>query len=1017
MRKIIVLCFLCMLCSVFCWAQEMSVSGFVYEDGTNEPISGVSIVIHGSNKGTISGSDGGYRISAKRGDNLRFSYVGMKEVAVTVDNARIDVAMAPGDYELDEVVVVAFGTQRRMDMASSVSSLKNERLAEAPVFSMEQAIQGKMPGVKMTIASGVPGGNVVARVRGASSFSAGNNPLFVVDGIPMNDNTYNINNYGHETLSAIADLNPSDIASVEVLKDASASALYGSRASNGVILITTKKGEYNNNKIKFDAYYGVQDFVKKVDFTNARAWLQVQNEARDNYNADNNLSDGDRLYQRHLGDPNNPQADVDWVDEITRSSGAIQNYQVAFSGGNNKSRSYISGGYFSQKGLVKKSDYDKYNFRANLDQQVLPVLKVGTDLTLTYMTTTRLNGSNNIYSPWSNAIGQRPDEPIYNTDGTYYPTNQYNPMQILNETEFNTRKLRFIGGVYAELKLYKDLMFKTRLGTDLSYLSEHTYENSKSLSGKSSNGTALDGRSWMSQLVTENMFVYEYRFDNIKMDYLLGQSYQENVTDYNYVTGKNFPSDALKYLSSASLIDGGSSSWTKNALLSYFGRARVIVSEKYIAELSVRRDGSSKFSGDKKYGTFPSGALGWNIDKESFFTKNDVLTGLKFRTSYGLTGNQGGISDFVSRSQLSPAYSYNDLPGFAVDAKANKDLKWEKTEQFNAGFDFGFLNSRISATIDYYNKKTRDLLMNRSLPSTSGFSTMMDNIGSVRNEGVEFSFTSHNISNKNFTWTTHFNITHEWNKILALNKTNAGDWIDETTGWYQIRSVGKPIGAYYLIKSQGVYQNQTEIPESLWNRGVRPGDMKYEDFNGDGDISSADRQIVDAPEPKVYGGFDNTFIYKSLDLSVSTYLSLGGKLLAMWALEEGGANLGYSLGAITQEAADKRWTGEGTSSSVPRAIYGTQGQWNTQLSDRFFEDASFFKIKEVALGYTLPRTVSRKAYLENLRLYVKAQNLFTFTKYSGYDPEVMSVAASITGADQGTQPQTRSFIFGISVTL
>lgn len=1014
MRKLIYLLITCLLPFVG-QAQEMVVSGHVF-DQAGEVIPGVTVRLEGTQTGTVTNADGVYTITARQGAGLLFSYIGMKDVRVRVSGPVMNATMNAEDYALDEVVVVAFGTQRRSDMASSVASLKNERMGQLPVFSVEQAMQGKMAGVKMNVSTGVPGGNVIARVRGASSFSAGNNPLFVVDGIPMNDVTYNFTNYGHETLSAIADLNPSDIASIEVLKDASASALYGSRASNGVILITTKKGEYNQNKIQLDAYYGIQSFAKKVEFANARTWLEVQNEARTNYNADNNLSEGDRLFQQPLGDPNNPAADVDWLDEITRSNGAIQNYQLSFSGGNNRTRSYLSGGYFNQKGLVKKNDYEKYNFRVNLDHQIIPILKVGTDLTMTYMTTNRIHGSNNIYSPWSNAIAQRPDESVYNADGGYYLTNQYNPVQTLNETNYNTRKMRLIGGVFAELKIWKGLQFKTRFGTDLSNVIEQTYENSRSLQGASAKGSALDGRSFMSQLMVENMFTYDHKLDFMTMNFLLGQSYQENTSDYNYVQGRNFASDDLKYLSSASQISGGSSGWTRNALLSYFGRARFLIKDKYIVEGSVRRDGSSKFSADNQYGTFPSGALGWIIDRESFFPENEVLTGLKLRTSYGLTGNQGGISDFVSRSQLASA-SYNDLPGFAVTTKANKDLKWEKTQQFDIGLDMHFLESRITATFDYYNKKTVDLLMSRSLPSTSGFSAMTDNIGSVRNEGIEFSFLSRNIVNKDFTWTTQFNLTHEWNKVLALNKSPEGEWIDEATGWYQIRSVGKPIGAYYLIKSDGVYQNKEEIPATLWEQGIRPGDMRYEDYNEDGAINSNDRQIVQAPEPKFYGGFDNYFTYKDFDLSVSTYFSYGGKLLAMWAAEEGSSNLGYSLGAITQKAADERWTGEGTSNKIPRAVYGNQGNYNTQMSDRFFEDASFLKIKDITLGYTLPRDLTRKAYVQSLRLYVKGENLWTITKYSGFDPEVMSAAGMVTGADQGTQPQPRSFLFGVSITL
>lgn len=992
----------------------MNIHGQV-TDLNGELLVGVVIENKGSGKNTVTDVEGAYDIEAQKGETLVFSYVGMKPQTLKVNKAIENIILYYNDKNLSEVVVVAFGTQRKADLASSVVSYKDTKMGEIPAFSVEQIMQGKMSGVQMSVSSGTPGANVVARIRGASSLLAGNNPLFVIDGIPINTTTDYFTNYGNETLSAVADINPSDIASVEVLKDASASALYGSRASNGVILITTKKGEYNENKISFSSYYGVQDLVKKVEFADAKTWLQVQNEARQNYNTDNNLSIGDNLYQNSLGDPDNPRANTNWIDEISRNNSIIQNYQLAISSGTSKSRNYISGGYFSQDGLIKENNYEKFNFRINYDNQIKSYLKVGTDISLTRMETNRIFGSNNIYSPWKNALFGRPDEPIYDSDGQYYATTRYNPIQVLNETKYKTRKTRILGNIYAELNIWDGLKFKTRNGLDVSYLTETAYANSKSVEGSSVKGKALDGRSWMRQIITENMFTYDKQFEKLNLSLLSGQSYQKNESDFNYVEGNNFASTYLQYLASASQITGGSSSWTSNALLSFFGRAKAIYDEKYIAELSIRTDGSSKFSGSNRYGTFPSAALAWVVNNESFFPKNKILTDVKIRSSYGLTGNQEGINDFASTSKLSEA-AYDNLPGFAITTKVNQNLKWEKTQQLDLGLDAGFLNSRITLTMDYYHKKTKDLLMSRTLVSTSGFSSMTDNIGSLKNEGLEFAVVSHNLIGE-FTWTTRLNLSHQWNEILSLSKNNNGEWIDQSHGWYQIRRVGKPIGSFYLIKAQGVYQNKEEIPQKLWDKGVRPGDMKYEDFNQDGNIDSNDRQVVDSPDPKLFGGFDNQFAYKNFDLSISTYFSLGGKIYSLWAAGNATANLGYSLYSITKEMADNRWHGEGTSNSVPRAIYGSQGQWNTQTSTRFLEDASFFKCKDITLGYTIPQSFSSRFSLSYLRVYAKVQNLFTITGYSGYDPEVQSVSTSLSGIDQGTQPQPRSFLFGMNLTF
>lgn len=1010
--RIVILTFILSFLFLFSsFAQNQKIKGII-TDSEKQPLIGVLIENKTTGNKEVSEADGSYTIGANIGNILTFAYLGMETKSVVVaDEMIVNVTLTADDHSLNEIVVVAFGTQRKADLASSVSSYRDSQLGEKPIFSIEQAMQGKMSGVQISTSAGTPGASAVARIRGASSLSAGNNPLYVIDGIPMNSTTDYFGSYGSETLSAIADINPSDIVSVEVLKDASASVLYGARASNGVILITTKKGEYNENKIQFSSYFGVQNYAKKVKLTNSATWMQIQNEARTNYNADKNLLEGDKLYQNPIGDPSKLTFDTDWLEEISRSNAIIQNYQLGISLGSAKSRSYISGGYFSQDGLIKTNGYEKFNMRLNVDHQLRQYLKVGADIAITRMETSRVIGGNNIYSPWKNAFWARPDLPVQDTNGNYSKIFRNNPVQTLKETSNKTRKTRILGNVYAELNLWDGLKFKTRNGVDVSYLTDEAYDNSKSGSGASVKGKALDGRSWMRQMLTENILTYDKQFTNVNLNLLAGQSFQKNEMDFNYVEGSNFASTYLRYLVSAAQITDGTSSWSGSALLSFFGRARAIYDEKYIAEFSLRRDGSSKFSGSNRFGTFPSVALAWVANKEGFFPENNILTDTKMRMSYGLTGNQEGINDFASRSQLSDA-SYNDQPGFAITTKVNENLKWEKTAQFDIGLDIGFLNSRITLTMDYYHKKTTDLLMPRTLVSTSGFSTMTDNVGSLKNEGLEFAVLSHNTTGE-FKWTTNFNVSLQRNKILSLSKDNNGEWITQSHGWLQIRQVGKPIGSFYLIKALGVYQNKEEIPLKLWNNGVRPGDMKYEDFNNDGIIDSNDRQVTDAPEPKLFGGFDNHFSYKNFDLSVSTYFALGGKIYAQWAA----INPIDNLASITQDIADKRWHGEGTSNIVPRAIYGAQGAWNTQASTRFLENASFLKCKDITLGYTVPKSFSERYGITYLRMYAKVQNLFTITEYSGYDPEVQSASAAIAGFDQGTQPQPRSFLFGLNFTF
>ena len=1008
-----VITLVCLFITTVVAAQTSKVTGII-TDESGQTLPGVTVSISGTNRGSISDAFGRYTIEASPGNSLLFSFVGMKSKLVQVGSqTEINVILSSEIELLNEVVALAYGTQRKMEITASVASVKSSKMQDVPIADMSQVIQGKLAGVRIASSSGMPGMANTILIRGAGSFNAGNAPLIVIDGVPISSQS-DATVYNGQALNPLMDINPSDIASVDVLKDASAAALYGSRASNGVILITTKSGRKGDAKIQYDTYYGWGDIPNKIDFVNAEQYLIVQNEARANYNNDRGLSAGDPGYMPEIGDPLSPAANTDWINEITRNYAVSQSHQLSMTSGTEKSSVYLSAGYVSQEGIVKNNGYDRYSVRSNVKHSAKEWIDIGFNSAFSKSENNRIMGDNNIYGPWSSAMTNRPDEPVYNEDGSYHLTTRSNPVQAYREPEYTTSIYHVLGNGYLDIKLAGGLGLYTSLGGNYVHTKEQVYEPITSLQGESVSGSSDADNNTRSSIITESILKYNKNFGKLAFDGLLGYSYQSTQLETAYVAGENFSSPSLKYLSSAALITNGSTSWTKNALESYFGRINLNLEDKYLLSVSFRRDGSSKFSGDNKWGYFPAGSVGWIISKEDFFPELDFINLLKFRLSYGLTGNQEGIGNFASRILILSSGAYNDSPGLTPQASSvgNPDLTWEKNKQFNAGMDLNMVNNRIEVFLEYYNNKTEDLLITRSTPSTLGYTSIYDNIGSIRNSGFELSINSKNTVGQ-LKWETSFNIATLKNEVIEL-------YNDEgfSAGFAARVEEGKPFASFYMIRALGVYQNEAEIPEKLKAQGVKPGDMKYEDLNGDGLITPSDRQFDETPYPKVYGGIGNTLRYKGFDLNLFCEFSFGNKVYAMWRQGDGADNLGSSLNTISAEAFANRWTREGSSSSVPRAIVGPQGTYNTQVSTRFLEDASYFRFKALTLGYTVPKKMLRQTPIEKLRVYGTANNLYNITGYSGYDPEVNSFhrgGVRNSGNDIASIPHLKTFMLGVSI--
>jgi len=988
-------------------AQTKQVTGTVTgsDDGLGLP--GVSVIIKGTTTGSSTNIDGKYAIDAKSTDILVFSFVGMQSQEVLVgDQNVIDIVLSALSVGMDEVVVVAYGSQRKRDLTGSVAGIKSEQLENVPIPSFENALQGQTAGVQINTSSRTGEANSV-RIRGTSSIGASSQPLYVIDGVPQGD--YIIGYTGNNTQqSPLANINPNDIESIQVLKDAASSSLYGARASNGVILITTKRGKAGKTQIDFSYYGGILKETNTFDVLNGAQFAELWNES--NFNA----GDSD---PQILGSPEE-QINTNWWDAVSRT-GSIHEWSLSARGGNEKTQFYTGFSYRQEEGYTIGDEFDRLSTRVNVDHKFSEKLKFGSNIGFSRVVNQRISNNNSVSSPSTSAFLNYPNVPIYGDgselygpEGTFYDgrgVNVFNNIayNLVKEDEENSHEaitIRPFINLFAEYEIIPDLVFRSEWGLDYIDVSEKVFwgVNSGDGGGSGGIGQALSYRR--TNWIQTQTLRYSKTFNEVhNFSALLGFSYQETRSENSNVTGEGFPNNDLSSLDNAANITNGGSSISDVALDGYFSRINYNYDNKYFAEFSLRRDGSSRFGENDKYAYFPAGSLAWVVSDEDFLSENEWLTFLKVRTSYGLTGNSEVLSDatseatganFPSRGLYIGGSDYAGQPGLAPSQLANPDLKWEQTAQFNVGLNIGLFNNRVELEADYYIKKTKDLLLNVILPSVSGYEDYFDNIGKLENKGFEFNLNTRNFV-KDFKWNTNFNIAFNRNKITNLDGQIITNGISRAIE-------GEPIGVFFTVKYAGV------DPDN--------GNALYYDLDGNKTSTYSDefRQIVGDPNPDFTGGLTNTFSYKGVDLSVLLQFVYGNDIY-----RDAGRFVSNNANSIWNQSVDQlnRWQKPGDITDVPRAeLFSGNGSGR---SSRWIEDGSYLRVKNITLGYTLPKTIVERLHLRNVRIFAQAQNWFTFDDYSGHDPEVSSEGTVNIGQGQDffQAPPSKTLTFGVNIGL
>ncbi|TDE13964.1 SusC/RagA family TonB-linked outer membrane protein [Dyadobacter psychrotolerans] len=1023
---------------------DKTISGKVVDD-KGEALPGVSIVVKGTQQGTSTDIDGKYQLSIPDGSStLIFSFVGYISTEKTVTNETvIDITLATDTKSLQEIVVVGYGTQKRANVTAAISSVPMSEIKDMPVSNVATALQGKIPGVVIQQNNGTPGSTPAIKVRGFGSISAGNSPLIVVDGNIVNANIFST-------------LNTNDIESMDVLKDASSTAIYGSKGSNGVILITTKRGKSGKPSVNLDVFTGFQQVSKKIDLINSQQFAEFGKDASNNAYLDNikgaNITDANSVrptdYLRYryprgevfewlnFDDPAKVAAlpYTDYQDEIFKTA-KMNSYQLSASGGTDKARYSISGGYLQQDGIIRRSALDRYTLRANVEVNILPKLKIGMNLNPSYKIQQEVKDAGH----WADnavinsALSVMPFIPIYAADGSYTSQTAFaapynypgitNP--VANITEYNSQYLttNLLGNTYAELNLFKDFTYRVSGNINFTGNRRNAYRTSKMplnqiLPPSVSTGTAYSDQS-LSWLFNQTLNYSKSLNDIHNFDVLIGMESTKFQYQDSQGTGSSYPNDVVETLngSASGTTTTSVSSKTENASASYFARANYNYKGKYLVNVSVRRDGSSIFGPDNRWGTFPAGSLGWRVSEETFMKSIAAISEAKLRISYGLSGNNAFNNNYPYVATLrSDNYSFNNglVNGLAPSSLANSQLGWERSQQLDAGIDLGFFSNRILVIVDYYQRTTKDLLLSVNVPTVTGFSTAVKNIGRMENKGWEFGVNTRNLT-KAVIWNTSLNLSFNRNKVVALGPT--GDPIRSASGVGEtnITQIGSPIGSFYGYKQLGIFKDQADLDSYPHDATSKPGDVKYEDINGDKIINANDRTIIGNNQPDFIYGVTNTFSYKGFDLNIAIQGTQGGEILNLsrrfFENLEGNANQLSTVLTRWRSASDP---GDGV---TPRANARTTGN-NNAISTRWVEDGSYLRIQNVSLGYQLPASLVSKAKLQQVRIYASAQNLFTFTKYLNFNPEVSNYEGPLTGGvDYGVYPLAKTFTIGVNIGL
>jgi TonB-dependent starch-binding outer membrane protein SusC len=947
-------------------AQDIPVSGTIISSDDNLPLPGVTVVIKGSTQGTTSDIKGKYSLVAPAKGVLVFSYVGMQTQEISIGGRKvINIKMSDQDIPLGEVVVVGYSTTSKKLISGSVELVNEDEIRTIPTRTIDGVLQGQTAGMTVVSQSGTPGGQNMIKLRGGSSINASNQPLIVIDGIPAITGEYSQVGMSGQELNAMTDLNPNDIESMTILKDASATSLYGARASNGVILITTKKGSRDKTDVSLNLSYGWQTLPQDriIPMMSADDWNAYKGTSVQGIN-------------------------TDWMDEILQTA-PTANTELSVSSGNDKYRLFISGNYYDQDGVVKGTSYQRYSGRINADYKILPNLTIGGGVGIIYSKNARVEGDATLNGPLPNAMSIPAIYPVYDSTGNYDESMFYaNPVAIANNSVNMAYTNRTGGNAYVEYKFLDGFIFSSKFGVDIYNLREHSYDPTTTRQGKKYNGLGIEGTNYASNLTTNNVLQYIKQINkNHNIDVLIGQSYEKYCNRTTYIEGINFPNDYLQYIVSAGTIRAASATALDRVMNSFFGQLKYNYKYKYIFTLTARADGSSKFGENNKYGYFPAGSFAWRMSEEPFIKKAKWINELKLRAIYGLTGNDG-IGDFASLGLYGAGYNYGGGSGIAPTQLPNPDLKWETTTQTGLGFDISMLKNRINLNFDVYYNHTKDLLLDRPIPASSGFYTISSNIGQLENKGLEVVLNTVNID-KAFTWTSSLNFAMNRNKVLSLYEDQPID--DMGRGGNRVE-VGQPIGIFYGYNCLGV--------------DPTTGNLVYEDVNKDGLITSADRVKTGDPNPDFTAGFTNVFSYKNFELSIFLHAVYGNEIFngTLIYLESG-------TGEDNQTARmNDRWKKPGDITQFPRV-------GDSYKSSRFIEDGSFLRIKNITLSYNFKKDWIKKVGMKSAKVYATIQNLYTFTNYTGMDPEVNYYGGSsniIIGTDFFTYPQSRTIMVGVN---
>ncbi|WP_426669718.1 SusC/RagA family TonB-linked outer membrane protein [Mucilaginibacter sp. McL0603] len=1036
MKKNLLLFFLLFSGYHFAFAQTKVITGKVIDSKDGSPIPGVSVIVKDvPSVGTQTDPNGSYSISVPAGTHsLVFKYIGYKESIIPIKGNVLNVQLEVDPKQLTEVVVVGYGTQKRANITGAITSVTAKDVANTPVTTFEQALQGKTSGVNIQANNGKLGQGVSINIRGVASISGTTQPLIVMDGIVINQADLSSN--GAAT-NPLADINFNDIESFEILKDASASAIYGSRASAGVILITTKRGKAGTAKIDINAQFGYDQPSRHRQFLNSQQWLQIEERAgvgaaKQDYAAGlyDSLSTALADYKSYVegeftalaaGNTNWASTNTDWEKQAFQTA-PHQQYDLNFSGGNDKTTYYFGGQALNQTGILKGNAFQRYSGRVNVDTKISSTFDAGINLNFTHTYNERIANDDNFNTPLQ-IVALSPITPVIDPrsgliSGTppgassSYPL-YYNPLVSVDNEYFHTNVYRTLGNMYANWEIVKHLTFHSDLGVDQLNQNEDSYANSLTARNTGTNhGSGTNAENILVHFTINNYLTYKNTFnkDNT-LDVTVGTGYENNHSTANSVSGQQFPSDAYKTIASAALINAGTSTQSASTLISYFARTNYAYKNKYLLSASIRADGSSNFGVNNRYGYFPGGSLGWVASEEDFMKSLTAISSLKIRASYGLTGDNGvpnysALGLFSGSTPSGSPAGYNGAAGQRYAQIANPNLKWATTSQLNLGIDWGLFNNRLSGSVDYYKKNTSNLFLNVNIPETSGIATQLQNLGKLYNQGFEFLITSENFIGK-FRWSTSFNAAYNKNKVTYT----AGQQI---AGGSDLNYVieGQQVGVFYGRQYAGVDPANGDALYYL-NTKNADGSVNHGTTNN---FNDAQNVVLGNAQPDWTGGITNNFSYKGFDLSFTFYGSFGNQIYnggGQYMSAE--ASNGFDNQTVDQL---KYWNKPGDITNVPepRLFYAN----GTGASSRYLSSGSYVRLKSATIGYNIPKSVLSKIKVDRARVFVNGYNLFLITNYKGWDPEVNTdfLASNINlGNDFYSAPQPRTITFGLNVGL